>query len=130
MTSYCRLGTIVVAIVLHQNRHCLSHVWSRQTSQYVPPVARPNEGYSSSSFYDLNLRPAGNILDLPHRITPMHRDLIHGHWSRDFHIEGSKGSILRATLRDRAVRRGVSPMRRLYGVGRSGEHPNNRLLND
>jgi hypothetical protein len=59
------------------------------------------------SFYDLNLPPAGHCLYLPHFNTPIQRNLTHGHWSGDADIEGSKGSVLHATERDRAVRCGV-----------------------
>jgi len=69
-------------------------------------LVRPNSS-SSPSFYDLNLPPAGHHLYLPYHNTPIQRDLTHSHWSRDAHIERSKGSVLRATERDRAVRCGV-----------------------
>ena len=62
---------------------------------------------SSSSFYDLNFPPAGNPLYLPHRDTPIHRDLAHSHRSWDTDLEGSKGSILPATEHDRAMRHGI-----------------------
>ena len=63
---------------------------------------------SSPSFYDLNLPPAGNNHYLPHYNNPIQRDLTHSHWSWDAYIEGSKGSVLPATVRDRAVRSGVA----------------------
>ena len=62
---------------------------------------------SSPSFYDLNPSLAGHCLSLPHYNTPIQRDLTHGHWPGDAHIEGSKGSVLRATEHDRAGRCGV-----------------------
>lgn len=62
---------------------------------------------SSPSFYDLNLPPAGDNHYLPHDNYPIQRDLTHSHWSGDAYIEGSKGIVLPATVRDRAVRRGV-----------------------
>jgi len=65
--------------------------------------------YSSSSpfFYDLNLPPAGHCLYLPDNNTSIQRDLTHSHWSGDAHIERSKGRVLRATERDRAIRCGI-----------------------
>ena len=63
--------------------------------------------HSSFSFCDLNLPPAGNNLYLPHYNPSIHRDLAHGHRTGDAHLKGSKGSVLPATERARAMRRGV-----------------------
>ncbi len=82
---------------------------------------------SSPSFYHLNLPPAGRTHYLPRYSNPIQRDLTHSHWSGDAYIEGSQGSVLPATERDRAVRRGVparlahAPAVRCWAVGRSPE---------
>jgi len=69
-------------------------------------LVRPNSS-SSPFFYDLNLPPAGHRLYLSDNNTSIQRDLTHSHWSGDAHIERSKGSVLRATKRDRAIPCGI-----------------------
>ena len=62
---------------------------------------------SLPSSYGLNLPPAGNLLDLPHGNTPIYPDLTRSHWSGGSHLGGSKGGVLPATERNRAIRLGI-----------------------
>jgi len=112
-----RLITVIVAMALHQIATA-SVVYGLLK---VPRIRRrscgcilsmllllvsPNSS-PSSSFYDLNLHLAGHCLYLSDNNNSIQRDLTHSHWSGDAHIERSKGRVLRATERDRAIRCGI-----------------------